>query len=265
MTPKPRALAAAQTLPLPGDVDANVREHVQLARMAAQAGARVVAFSELSLTGYELELGTTLAFSERDARLAPLADVAVSLGVTLIVGAPVRLESGLHIGAFILTPNGGIDIYTKHYLGAFRPEHSADGNVPPPEDSIFVNGCRNPLIALDGRTGAVAVCADGRYPEHAERAAKLGADTYFSCQFAIPDHVNYKLHKLKLAVVAHKLTIVFANFGAATGRMPAGGRTGIWSEQGHCLVELGATGAGVAIAIEEVADGSGLRAQALSV
>lgn len=239
-----------------------MREHVQLARLAAQAGARVVAFPELSLIGYELDLGQALAFSERDGRLDPLRDVATSLGVTLIAGAPVRLDGELYIGAFILTPDQRINIYTKHHLGAFRTQDSPDGRVPPPESSVFVAGDRNPLVSWDGHTGAIAVCADGRYPAHAERAAKQGASTYFSCQFGIPEHVGYKLHKLKCAAVAHRLTIVFANYGASTGQLPPGGRSGIWSEQGECLVELGLTGAGVAIAIE-AEDGESWHTQTL--
>src|SRR5689334_11519889 len=104
-----RALAAAQTRPIRGEVDANVREHIALTKLAAEAGALVVAFPELSLTGYELDLGAALAFSEGDARLDPLRDAARSSGVTLIVGAPVRHNGRLFIGALILGAEGGVE------------------------------------------------------------------------------------------------------------------------------------------------------------
>lgn len=65
------SLAAAQTVPVPGDVAANVDQHRELARAAAVEGAEVVVFVELSLTGYELDLARELAFSEDDARLRP--------------------------------------------------------------------------------------------------------------------------------------------------------------------------------------------------
>jgi predicted amidohydrolase len=51
-----RAIAAAQTTAVPGDVAANLSQHLQLARAAAKACARVLLFPRLSLTGYELEL-----------------------------------------------------------------------------------------------------------------------------------------------------------------------------------------------------------------
>src|ERR1700733_13587250 len=96
-----RAIAAVQTTPIRGDVDANIEQHVALVSVGASAGAKVLVFPELSLTGYEMELAGELAFSEGDARLAPLADAASKHGVILLVGAPARVESGLHIAAFI--------------------------------------------------------------------------------------------------------------------------------------------------------------------
>src|SRR5262249_17340748 len=93
-----RALAAAQTIPRRGDVEANLERHLALVRLAAEQGARLVVFPELSLTGYELDLANELAFSERDARLTPLVDAASAYQVILIVGAPVRIDAGLYIG-----------------------------------------------------------------------------------------------------------------------------------------------------------------------
>ncbi len=75
-------------------------------------------FPELSLTGYEIGLTETLAFSEHDPRLAPLIDAASSHSMTLIVGAPVRIGARLHIAAFVLGPDWSMALYTKHYLGA---------------------------------------------------------------------------------------------------------------------------------------------------
>jgi predicted amidohydrolase len=58
-----RSFGAAQPLAVGGDIDANVLEHSRLARAAAREGASVLVFPELSLTGYEPELGEELAFT----------------------------------------------------------------------------------------------------------------------------------------------------------------------------------------------------------
>ena len=111
-----RSLAAAQTIPQRGDVEANLAGHIPLIHAAAEGQARVLVFPELSLTGYELDLAAALAFSESDPRLTPLIDLAAAHNMTLVVGAPVRIASSLHIGAFILSPDRSVDLYTKHYL-----------------------------------------------------------------------------------------------------------------------------------------------------
>lgn len=116
-----RCIAVAQTCAVPGDVAANLHQHLQLARVAIAGGAEVVVIPELSLTGYELEQADALAFQRVDDRLAPLLVLAHRAGVTIIAGAPVRLGSALHIGAAVMDADGGLTWYTKRHLGAFGP------------------------------------------------------------------------------------------------------------------------------------------------
>ena len=96
-----RSIAVAQTCPVKGDVDANLEAHLRLTQLAASEGAQVVVFPELSLTGYEIGLADRLAFREDDSRLARLVEAACSHSITMIVGAPVRLEARLYIAAFV--------------------------------------------------------------------------------------------------------------------------------------------------------------------
>ena len=246
-----RSLAAAQSIPERGDVEANVERHLQLIRAAADGQARLLVFPELSLTGYELDLAAELAFSENDPRLAPLVDAAASRRMTLVVGAPVRLGSRLHIGAFILSADRSVDLYTKRRMGAFSPADSPDGIVPPPEATVFEPGNRNPLVRFDGNTAAVAVCADVGRPSYAEEAANRGATTYLASMFVIPAHVEQDLSRLREYAVKHSMAVVFSNFGGASGGMPSGGSSAILSDRGEILVQLPPNGAGVAIAIED--------------
>lgn len=245
-----RSLAAAQTVPRRGEVDTNLAEHVRLIHAAADGQARVLVFPELSLTGYELDLACALAFSERDARLAPLIELAASYAMTLVVGAPVRLESRLHIGAFILSPDRSVDIYTKQLLGAFPPDANPGGAVPPAEATVFEPGRRNPLVRLDRQAAVVAVCADVHLRSHAEDGAQRGAANYLSSMFVIPADFEHDAALLREYAVTHSMAVVFANFGGPSGGLPSAGRSAIVSETGELLVELRETGAGVAIGIE---------------
>jgi predicted amidohydrolase len=257
-----RSVAVAQTCPIAGDVPTNLEEHVRLARLAAEEGAQVVLFPELSLTGYELGLAERLAFAEDDSRLSVLLGAAASHGLTLIVGAPVRTGPRLHIGAFILSPEGTSELYTKQRLGAFPPSACCDGTVPPAEATVFQAGERNPLVQFGGNVAAVAVCADVGRPSHPQQAAERGAKTYLASMFVIPSEFDGEVSKLKGYAVQHSMMVALANFGSPTGGLASAGRSTIWSESGELLVQLEANGAGVAIVTET---GQGRRAKAINL
>jgi predicted amidohydrolase len=245
-----RSIAVAQTVPVRGDVDANVTRHVRLAHVAADRGAQVVVFPELSLTGYELDLASDLAFSPADRRLDPLIEAAASRSVILIAGAPVRMGSQLHIGAFILSPHRAIELYTKHHLGAFSASASRDGVVPPAEATVFHPGDHDPLVRLGDTAAAVAVCADTGRPSHPQNAADRGAKSYLASMFVIPSELEQETANLRAYAVQHSMAVAFANFGGPSGGLASAGRSTIWSENGEPVARLEPKGAGVAIATE---------------
>jgi len=244
-------LAVAQTVPVAGNVDANLEHHLRLVRLASRSDAQVLVFPELSLTGYEIGRASELAFDLADTRLVPLMDAAAEHAMTLIVGAPVRDGARLHIAAFIFTPERGIGLYTKQRMGAFDESARLDGEAPPAEATVFAPGARDPLIALHGRSAALAVCADVGHAGHAERAARRGARAYLAGMFVIPSECEREAARLKGYAVQHAMVVAAANYGGPSGGLAAAGRSTIWSETGEVIARLGPTGAGVAIAIEE--------------
>lgn len=257
-----RTLAAAQTVPVAGNVDANIVRHLRLIEVAATAHAGVIVFPELSLTGYELSLGQQLAFSSSDARLAPLINAASARNMTIVAGAPIRIDNALHIGAFIIRPDGAVDVYTKHHLAAFTPDDNSNGPIPPPEASVFVPGTRNPLVATGSITAAVAICADTGHASHAQAAAGRGANAYLAGSFTIPVDLDRKVTTLQTYATCHSMAVVFANYGGPSGGLPSAGRSTIWSQHGDLLAQLDELGAGLVIATE---GDSGWRSKAIAL
>jgi predicted amidohydrolase len=245
-----RTIAVAQTIPVRGDVEANLAAHLALVRIAAGEGARLVVFPELSLTGYELDLADRLAFKDDDPRLLPLREAARAHALTLIVGAPVRVGSRLHIGAFILPPDGTVGLYTKHHLGAFSASARVDGRVPPAEATVFAPGSLNPLVPFANGEAAVAICADTGRASHPQRAADRGATAYLASMFVIPSEFDREAATLQAYAARHSMVVAFANFGGPSGGLRAAGQSAIWSARGERLVQLDVSGAGVAVAIE---------------
>jgi predicted amidohydrolase len=245
-----RSIGVAQSIPVPGDAEANIGRHLALVSAAAERHAQVLVFPELSLTGYELRLAPQLAFTPADSRLLPLVEMAVARSITIIAGAPVRIGARLHIGAFILSADGTIEVYTKRYLGAFSAAASRDGTVPPAETDFFQPGNRDPLVRFSGHAGAVAVCADTGRASHPAQAAGRGARTYLASMFVIPSEYEREKGNLEAAAVRHSMAVAFANFGGPTGGLASAGRSAVWSDTGELLAQLDSTGAGVAVATE---------------
>jgi predicted amidohydrolase len=242
-------IACAQTIPVPGDVAANVGQHLDLVRTAATASPEVIVFPELSLTGYELGLAAELAFETADARLAPLRLAAREGHVSLVVGAPIRLGDGVCNGAFIFLPTGETLVHTKRFLGSFGEEARVDGELPPPEPSVFVPGELAPLVSISGGLAAVAICAEGNRPEHARAAAARGAVTYLAGSFVIPSEYEEATRNLHQRAMDHRMLVAFANFGGPSGGLRSAGGSAIWSPDGRLLGKLATHGAGVLVAI----------------
>ena len=245
-----RSMAVAQTVPVRGDVGANIEQHVRLVHAAADEQAQLLVFPELSLTGYELDLATALAFAPSDPRLDPLVDASSSCSMSLIVGAPVRIQSRLHIGAFIVSADRTVDLYTKQHLGAFAATAARDGIVPPAEATVFEPGDLNPLVRFGSSIAAVAVCADAGRPAHPRVAAGRGAKTYLASMFVIPSEFDRETANLRAYATHHSMVVAFANYGGSSGGLASAGRSAIGSEKAELLVQLDDAGIGIAVAVE---------------
>ncbi|MCA9666418.1 MAG: carbon-nitrogen hydrolase family protein [Myxococcales bacterium] len=244
------ALAVAQTVPVAGDVAANLEAHVALASMAADEGAELVLFAELSLTGYELERAAELAFFPDDARLHALRQLARARALTIVAGAPLRVDGALAIAALAFAPDGSTAIYTKRHLGAFAAADNPGGPVPPAEASVFSAGRRDPLLPLaGGAMAALAICADVGRAEHGSAAAARGASVYLASMFVIPSDLARDRARLRQRSREHEMVVAFANYGGPSGGLPAAGCSAIYSERGELLGELASGGAGVGVAL----------------
>ncbi|SCZ31484.1 Carbon-nitrogen hydrolase [Pseudomonas sp. NFACC48-1] len=120
------AFAAAQSISIAGDVRANLQHSMQV---AAEQGVQLLVFPELSLTGYEGGLAADLAILPENAILQPLRDLARELGLTAVVGMPIRLsaDAPVLIGALVLGADGSLGVYSKQHLHPGGRSHLRPG------------------------------------------------------------------------------------------------------------------------------------------
>jgi len=225
-------IAVAQIPSIAGDITANIATHLIAIERAAQLGVSYVVFPELSLTGYEPELASTLAFTLDDPRLQPLIDAAISHNIHIGVGAPLRAEGGIHIGLLILTPAGRVDSYAKIHLH-------------PTEEQYFITGTTHHVWELEGLQIADAICADTSHAIHIRSCAERGAEVYIAG--VVISESGYDADASVLQRYSQELDILvaIANHNRPTGGWQCAGRSAIWvggrllasaNETDHALV-----------------------------
>ncbi|MCG2787622.1 MAG: carbon-nitrogen hydrolase [Anaerolineae bacterium] len=114
-------LALAQINTKLGDVNANLEKHLTLAKEAAQSGADLLIFPELSLTGYVLQdiaADVACPASETDPVFKPLLDASRSLD--LLVGfVEVDTRYRFYISAAYLSGGEIVHVHRKVHLPTY--------------------------------------------------------------------------------------------------------------------------------------------------
>ncbi|MEV4508253.1 carbon-nitrogen hydrolase family protein [Dactylosporangium sp. NPDC049525] len=215
----PLTVAVAQPVCVPYDVVANAAAHAAVVRAA---GARVVVFPELSLTGYELDADPVPI---DHPGLAPLVAACQETGTLALAGAPV---DGPCIG--ILAIDGRVGVaYRKLYLGASEQRRFRPG----PEPAV---------VTVDGWRLGLAVCKDTSVPEHQARTAALGIDGYVAGTLMFDEETGEQDDRGARIAAAHGVWVAFASFAGPTGDGydRTAGHSAIWSPDGAVVARAGA-------------------------
>ncbi|MCP1319667.1 carbon-nitrogen hydrolase family protein [Halomonas sp. 707B3] len=228
-TPAPITIALAQLPVSKAAVDDNLQTHLAYIERAAALKANVVAFPELSLTGYELALLSQLAMPRDDATFAALTAAAVANNTVVIAGCPLHNPNGKpYIAAVICFPNGEHTFYLKQHL------HEG-------EDVYCAPGTESGLINVNGTRIALAVCADFTHSIHAATAAKQQADVYLASALISPGGYANDAELLATIAKRHQLPVLLANHVSNTGGWQTCGNSGGWNAAGELTVKASGT------------------------
>lgn len=220
---EPLTIAVAQPGCVAYDVTANALTHAAAVR---SAGARVVVFPELSLTGYELD---ATAIAVDDQRLAPIVAACADSGSVALVGAPVPGREGRpHIGVLAIDGTGATVAYRKMWLGEA-------------ETAWFAPGAQPVAIVVDGWRLGLAVCKDTGVPRHASDTAALGIDAYVAGALDSAAEIGIQDERARRITAEHGVWVAIASFAGSTGGgyADAAGRSRIWDPRGVVVAEAG--------------------------
>lgn len=222
-------IAAAQIRPIENNTNENIKIHLRMIDEAAQQHVQLIVFPELSLTGYERELASQLAFSEKDERLEVFIEKAKAHQMLIITGAPIKINEQLFIGAFVFLPDGSQAIYTKQYL------HGE-------EEKYFIpNFNYNPLIEFENEKISLAICADISNIQHSINASKKQTTLYIASIFYTSSGIAEAYTQLSNYAKNYSMNILMSNYCGASYNMAAAGQSACWNTAGKLIQQLNNT------------------------
>jgi len=226
-------LAAAQTKPKRGDIEANLLDHYHFIDLAVQNGAQLIAFPELSITGYEREYAQKLAFKKDDSRLDHLKKLAVENNIIIVAGAPIQVDSELFIGEFIISSDNSVQIYTKQFL------HEG-------EDEFFQSSFDyNPMVTIESQKISFAICADIDNPLHPENARKRETNIYIASIFFSPNGIPNAYRDLQSYAQKHQMNVLMSNFSGESWGSPSAGQSAFWNNKGELIGQINDSDSGL--------------------
>jgi len=162
-------LAVFQGDAVGGGVSEQLDHLADIAKRAADAGARLLVLPEMYLTGYHIgpEAVARLAEPVAGPSAKKAADIAQSTGIALLYGYPERGEDGRIYNAALLIDREG------RTLANHRKTHLF-GEI---DKSAFSPGEGSSTIAeLDGMKLGILICYDVEFPEPVRLLALEGVD-----------------------------------------------------------------------------------------
>lgn len=157
-------IALAQINPTVGDIEGNAKKII---RIIKKAGADIVVFPELSITGYSPQ-DLLLKHDFIDENMTALARIARNVkNKTAIVGFIERIHGDVYNSAAIIRNQQTIGIHRKICL----PNYTIFD-----EKRWFREGNQATIFEFRGKNIGVNICEDIWFPETAKRQKGKGAD-----------------------------------------------------------------------------------------
>lgn len=151
-----------------GEIDYNLATTVEWTQKAKRAGADLVCFPELNITGYcnRVEMAQiALPIPGRISR--KLSQLSMDEDITVLAGMAEKNPEGKPFASHcVFMPDGQIHIYRK--------VHTA-----PPEKGTYTQGGTIPVFKFNQITFGIQLCFDAHFPELSSIMADKGADVIF--------------------------------------------------------------------------------------
>lgn len=151
-----------------GEIDRNLAETIDWTRKARQAGAALVCFPELNITGYCNRPEMADIAEPIPGRVSSeLGRLAADEGIVVLAGMARSNPHGLAYASHcVFQPDGRVAVYDKLHIA-------------PPEKNTFAPGHSIPVFQALGVTFGIQLCFDAHFPELSSAMTGKGAEVIF--------------------------------------------------------------------------------------
>lgn len=234
-------IAAAYIHSVPGNIEHNIAETVQLINKLEQEGVEFILFPELNISGY---INTPKLLSEVCAKkqsvLNRLKTISVKKAVTFAIGFPENENSYYYISQYLFYRGKIGGIHRKTHLGPTEQQLFTAG------DTLHIHKAKNLSLGLQ-------LCFETHFPEISYAQARQGA-SILCMAFASPrESSEIKLERFKRFLCAraydNSCYVVACNLaGITSGGKRLSGLSLIIDPKGNILSESVHPGSGYCIA-----------------
>ena len=228
----PIRIQIAQFNPIVGDIKLNAQKMLDLSIEANNAGAHLIIFPELALTGYPPE---DLLF--RDGFINQVKDEITNFcnlapsGISILFGAPNKTDDFLFNSAYLIQNNRIINIYNKQELpnyGVFDEKRYFSSGV----DS-FVFECQNTKIG-------VLICEDQWVEGPISSLCQSNIDIVVSLN-ASPFQLNKQSERINICknyALKFDITFIYVNMVGGQDEVVFDGNSFMVNNQGDVSLQL---------------------------
>ena len=228
----PIKIQIAQFNPIVGDIKLNAQKMLDLSIEANNAGAHLIIFPELALTGYPPE---DLLF--RDGFINQVKDEITNFcnlapsDISILFGAPNKTDDFLFNSAYLIQNNRIINIYNKQELpnyGVFDEKRYFSSG-----DDSFVFECQNTKIG-------VLICEDQWVEGPISNLCQSNIDIVISLN-ASPFQLNKQSERINICknyALKFDITFIYVNMVGGQDEVVFDGNSFIVNNQGDVSLQL---------------------------
>ena len=225
-------ISLIQYKPSKGDVDLNIKRHLKWIEKATKEDVDLIAFPELSLTGYEPSLAKNLALEIHDARLQIFSKKAQEYNTIIIIGYPLKTKHGITIAMGIFYSDGSMDTYSKQYL------HKD-------EKQFFVGGHDTKIIRIGRWTIGLAICYESLQKEHFDSCLNNNVNLYLVSVCKHKDGIKKAVKYYETLSKENLTPVLMVNSVGKCDNFLSAGYSSFWNRRGLLQSKLGKSQEGI--------------------